>query len=292
MSLITLKEMLGVARQHRFAVGAFNAIDSHFIDGIFTAAEQNESPIILNVAEVHTRRIDLVDIATYVKHKANQAAIPVALNLDHGLTFETVEKALKAGFTSIMYDGSHLEYEENVKNTRTVVEMCKEYGASVEGELGAVGGDEGGALNGEADESLYTPVDLVQDYIGRTGIDALAVAIGNAHGKYKGIPKLDFARLEALNHLSSVPLVLHGGSGLSERDFKRAIEFGIAKINFYTGMSQASIASIRDNIDNPEFITQYDHYLLMMKEVQAEIADTVTGQMNIFSSVNKKALYE
>lgn len=292
MSLITLAAMLKEARQHKFAVGAFNAIDSNFVDGIFAAAEKNQSPIILNVAEVHTRKIDLVDIATYVKHKAMRATVPVALNLDHGLTFETIEAALKAGFTSIMYDGSYLEYDENVKNTQTVVEMCKEYGASVEGELGAVGGDEGGALDGEADKSLYTPIELTQDYISRTGVDALAVAIGNAHGKYKGIPKLDFDRLEALNQLSTVPLVLHGGSGLSDLDFKRAIELGIAKINFYTGMSQASIASIRKNIDNHEFATQYDHYLLMMKQVQAEISKTVDGQMNLFNSVNKKALYE
>ena len=291
MSLITLADMLKTARENKFAVGAFNAIDSHFVDGIFAAAEKNQSPIILNVAEVHTRKINISDISSYVKTKAAQASVPVTLNLDHGLTFETVEAALKAGFTSIMYDGSHLEYEENVKNTRIVVEMCQHYGASVEGELGAVGGDEGGALDGEADESLYTPIELTQDYISRTGVDALAVAIGNAHGKYKGIPKLDFARLEKLNALSSVPLVLHGGSGLSDADFKQAIELGIAKINFYTGMSQASIASIQHNINNDAFAKQYDHYLLMMKEVQAAVADTVTGQMTIFNSLNKKALY-
>lgn len=291
MSLITLSEMLRVARKHQFAVGAFNAIDSHFVDGIFRAAEESNSPIILNVAEVHLRKIDVNDIASYVKFKAKNSHIPVTLNLDHGLTLETVEKALKAGFTSIMFDGSHLPYEDNVSQTHQVVDICRYYGASVEGELGAVGGDEGGSLDGEADESLYTPVDLATDYIDRTGVDALAVAIGNSHGRYKGEPRLDFDRLAQLNKLSKVPLVLHGGSGLSVADFQQAIQLGIAKINFFTGMSQAAIDSVRVNIENPEFTSQYDHYLLMMKEVQAAVAKTVSGQMAIFNSTDKKTCY-
>ena len=253
--------------------------------------KKKRSPIILNVAEVHLRKINLDDTVSYVKSKAERASVPVALNLDHGLTIETVEKCLKAGFTSIMFDGSHLDYEDNVKQTREVAELCRQYGASVEGELGAVGGDEGGALDGQADESLFTPVDKAVDYINRTGVDALAVAIGNSHGRYKGEPKLDFDRLATLNELSDVPLVLHGGSGLSEADFKKAITLGIAKINFYTGMSQAAISSVRQNIANPGFEAQYDHYLLMMKEVQAAVSDTVTEQMTIFNSIGKKTCY-
>jgi fructose-bisphosphate aldolase, class II len=292
MSLISLSKMLKVARKNKFAVGSFNAIDSHFVDSIFAAAEKNSSPIIISIAEVHLKHISIEDMAFYVKMKAVSANIPVTLNLDHGLTIETVQKALDVGFTSIMFDGSHLDYDENVRLTALVSKMCKKYGASLEGELGAVGGDEGGALDGKADSMFYTPVDKTKDYIEKTNVNALAVAIGNSHGRYKGVPKLDFDRLEELNNISTVPLVLHGGSGLSTGDFQKAIELGIAKINFFTGMSQAAITSINENIKNPDLEKQYDHYLLMMKRVQSEITVTVTEQMEIFGSVNKKGFYE
>lgn len=164
-----------------------------------------------------------------MKFEAARHAIPVVLNLDHGLHFESVVQALRLGFSSVMFDGSTLGYEENVRQTREVVKMCHAVGVSVEAELGAVGGDEGGALYGHADESLFTDPQLARDFVDRTGIDALAVAIGNAHGKYRGEPKLDFPRLDAIRQQAAIPLVLHGGSGISDADFRRAIELGIHK---------------------------------------------------------------
>lgn len=291
MSLINLAGMLKNAKKEHFAVGAFNAIDNHFVDAIFAAAEQNHSPVILNFAEVHSRMVSLEEMADYVCFKARRANVPVTLNLDHGLTLDTVIRAIDSGFTSIMFDGSHLDYEENVRQTSTVVAMCRELNISVEGELGAVGGDEGGALEGSADTALYTDVNQAYDFVSRTGINALAVAIGNSHGRYKGVPKLDFARLDALARCVDVPLVLHGGSGLSTQDFRQAVELGIAKINFYTGMSQVALQTLEDQLHDAALSSKYDHYLLLMKKVELAVSSIVTEQMAIFGSLDKAGGY-
>ncbi|PJG84844.1 ketose 1,6-bisphosphate aldolase [Conservatibacter flavescens] len=291
MSLINLKDMLAVADQHKFAVGAFNAIDSNFIDAVFTAAEQSQSPVIINVAEVHLQYIDLEATSEYIKKKATYHHVPVCLNLDHGLTLATVKRAIDCGFSSVMFDGSHLPYQENIEKTREVVELCRPYNISVEGELGAVGGDEGGALESQADESLYTNISQAIEFVTQTGVDALAVAIGNTHGKYKGTPKLDFERLSQIHQLVNVPLVLHGGSGLSETDFRTTIEHGICKINFFTGMSQAALTQITQDIQAEYLDNKYNYYLMMMANTQNAIAQTVCEQMRIFNSINKAHLY-
>ena len=171
------------------------------------------------------------------------------------------------------------------------MELCRNHGISVEGELGAVGGDEGGALESAADEALYTKVEQAKEFVDATGIDALAVAIGNTHGKYKGEPKLDFQRLQQIDQSVSVPLVLHGGSGISAQDFRKTIELGICKINFFTGMSQAAIQSIEQDVRSAGLEQRYNYYLIMMEKMQRAISDTVAEQMSIFGSVNKAELY-
>lgn len=292
MSLVNLKTILNIAKKNHFAVGAFNAIDSHFVDAIFSSAEKNNSPIILNFAEVHSRLVVIEEIAEYVKFKAKKTAIPVCLNLDHGLTLNMVERAITSGFTSIMFDGSHLEYEDNIRQTAEIVKICHPLNISVEGELGAVGGDEGGELYGSANKALYTDINQAADYVTRTGVDALAVAIGNSHGRYKGLPKLDFERLAKLADLVKPPLVLHGGSGLSTQDFQIAIKLGIVKINFYTGMSQAALQTLEIKMHDNDLSSKYDHYLLLMKEVEKSISQIVSEQMVIFSSINKAEYYD
>ena len=291
MKLLNLKNILAVADQHKFGVGAFNAIDSNFIDAVFHAAQTNHSPIIINVAEVHLKYIDIFSTSEYIKKKAALSGLPVCLNLDHGLTFSTIEKAIQCGFSSVMFDGSSLPYEENIAQTRKVVELCRNHGISVEGELGAVGGDEGGALESAADEALYTKVEQAKEFVDATGIDALAVAIGNTHGKYKGEPKLDLERLQQIDQAVSVPLVLHGGSGISAQDFRKTIELGICKITFFTGMSQAAIQSIEQDVRSAGLEQRYNYYLIMMEKMQRAISDTVAEQMSIFGSVNKAELY-
>lgn len=285
MPLISLAEGLKHARVHQYALGAFNVLDTHFLRALFAAAKQQRSPFIINIAEVHFKYLSLDTLVEAVKYEAARHDIPVVLNLDHGLHFEAVVQALRLGFTSVMFDGSTLDYEENVRQTREVVKMCHAVGVSVEGELGAVGGDEGGALYGHADEAFFTDPEKARDFVDRTGIDALAVAIGNAHGKYKGEPNLDFTRLEAIRQQTALPLVLHGGSGISDADFRRAISLGIHKINFYTGMSQAALAAVDKSMTARDQI--YDEFAELMLSIEQAITDIVAEQMRIFGSEGK-----
>ena len=285
MPLISLADGLKHARVHQYALGAFNVLDTHFLRALFAAAQQQRSPFIINIAEVHFKYLSLDTLVEAVKYEAARHDIPVVLNLDHGLHFEAVVQALRLGFTSVMFDGSTLDYEENVRQTREVVKMCHAVGVSVEAELGAVGGDEGGALYGHADEAFFTDPTRARDFVDRTGIDALAVAIGNSHGKYKGEPKLDFARLEAIRQQTGLPLVLHGGSGISDADFRRAISLGIHKINFYTGMSQAALAAVERSMAARDQI--YDEFAELMLSIEQAIADIVAEQMRIFGSEGK-----
>lgn len=285
MPKITLKEILKDANSRKYAVGAFNVVDSHFLEAIVKTAEECSSPVILNIAEVHFPYFNISALSAMIQKRIEQSIIPITLNLDHGLTMENIKIALDCGFSSIMYDGSHLEFEKNIEQTRIVVELCKSYNVSVESELGAVGGAEGGELVGEADPLKYTDIEQAKIFVKETGVDALAVAIGNSHGKYKGEPKLDFDRLKTLNSELGIPLVLHGGSGISEDDFKKAIKFGISKINFFTGMSQAALQTAKEFFNGTQ--EKYNNYLLMNQKIEKSIKDIVIEQMNIFGSIGR-----
>ncbi len=285
MALISLAQGLQHAQQHGYALGAFNVLDTHFLRALFSAAEQQRSPFIINIAEVHFKYVSLPHLVAAIRAEAALHDLPVVLNLDHGLHFEAVMQAIRLGFTSVMFDGSALSYEENVRQTREVVKLCHAVGVSVEAELGAVGGDEGGALFGEADSSKFTDPDRAAAFVAATGIDCLAVAIGNAHGKYKGEPKLDFERLAAIRTAAGIPLVLHGGSGISDADFQRAIGLGIHKINFYTGMSQAALDAVEAQIGQRE--ARYDGFAELLMSVEQAITGVVAQQMQVFGSAGK-----
>ncbi|AMB76276.1 fructose-bisphosphate aldolase class II [Pantoea sp. PA1] len=285
MALISLAQGLAHAQKQGYALGAFNVLDTHFLRALFAAAEQQRSPFIINIAEVHFKYVTLDQLVEAIKFEAAKHAIPVVLNLDHGLHFEAVMQAIRLGFTSVMFDGSTLSYEENIRQTREVVKAAHAVGVSVEAELGAVGGDEGGALFGEADSEKFTDPRLAAEFVRETGIDTLAVAIGNAHGKYKGEPKLDFDRLAAIREQTGVPLVLHGGSGISDADFRRAISLGIHKINFYTGMSQAALDAVERSLASRN--TRYDEFAELLMAVENAICETVMQQMKIFGSVGQ-----
>jgi fructose-bisphosphate aldolase, class II len=285
MPLVSMQPMLQSALANHYAVGAFNVVNLEFLEAIVETAEKNRSPVILAIAEVHFPYVNLENICPMIHDMAQRATVPMALHLDHGLSLATVQRALRNGFTSVMFDGSKLPFEENQRQTRAVVDLCNSRGVSVEAELGAVGGGEGGELESQADPSLFTDPDLAKEFVKKTGIDALAVAIGNSHGKYKGEPRLDFARLQRINELCGVPLVLHGGSGISAEDFRHAIRLGIAKINFYTGMSQAALHAVG------AFMAQssgrYHDYPILMQSIKQAVAETVTEQMGIFGSIGR-----
>lgn len=285
MALISLAQCMVDAQRHGYAVGAFNVLDSHFLRALFSAAKQARSPFIINIAEVHFKYVSLASLVAAIKNEVAQHDIPVVLNLDHGVHFDAVVQALRLGFSSVMFDGSGLSYEENVRQTQEVVRMCHAVGVSVEAELGAVGGDEGGALYGVADSNKFTDPQRAKDFVTRTGIDALAVAIGNAHGKYKGEPKLDFERLAAIRQQTALPLVLHGGSGISDADFKRAIALGIHKINFYTGMSQVALGVLEQRMMQRQ--TLYDEFAEILLAIEQSIDDVVQQQMHIFGSAGR-----
>ena len=259
-----------------------------FLEAIVTAARRTKSPVILNIAEVHFPFVVVEHIAPIVRAIAEQEAVDIALNLDHGLTMDAIERALANHFTSIMFDGSTLSFDENLRQTREIVKMCHARHVSVEAELGAVGGAEGGGLLGEADPAKYTDVDQARTFVRETGVDALAVAIGNSHGRYKGPPQLDFERLRAIRDAAGIPLVLHGGSGIPAADFRRAIELGIAKINFFTGMAKAALQASRRYLDRAG--DRYNDYPLMMNEVRDAVTDVVAEQMAVFGSASQAAV--
>jgi fructose-bisphosphate aldolase, class II len=287
MTLVTLKTALDKAYKNGYAVGAFNVINMEFLEAITNAARRSASPVILNIAEVHLPFVTLENIVPAIKEIARRERFDIVLNLDHGLTFKTIERAVSLGFTSVMFDGSHLDFAENIRQTREVVDLCRPWNISVEAELGAVGGAEGGELMGKADPAKYTDISQAKQFVHETGIDALAVAIGNSHGKYKGEPDLDFERLKAIRDVAGIPLVLHGGSGISAADFRKAISLGIAKINFFTGMAEAAMHATSDYLSTAG--QRYNDYPIMMNQVREQVSRVVAEQMEIFGSRGKAA---
>jgi fructose-bisphosphate aldolase class II len=283
MALVSLATVLGHAVRDRYAVGAFNVINLDFLEAIVRAAEAKRSPVILNIAEVHFPYVTIEHICPAIKAIAETSNVPLVLNLDHGKSLATIIRAVRNGFASVMFDGSKLPYQENVRQTADVVGICHAAGVSVEAELGAVGGEEG-KLVGTANPEFYTDPEQARDFVHRTGIDALAVAIGNAHGKYQGKPQLDFARLARVRDSAGIPLVLHGGSGIPDDDFRRAIGLGIAKINFYTGMSQAALAATAEAMRNVG--QAYDDYPSLIKLVTDRVQAVVEQQIDVFGSGN------
>ena len=231
MALVRMKELLQRNERNKTATGAFSVGNMEMVKGAVKAAEELNTPIILQIAEVRLKNSPLSLMGPMMIQAAKEAKVDIAVHLDHGLTMETVKQALNLGFTSVMLDASSLPFGENISKTKQVVKLAKTYGATVEAELGVVGGSEDGSVDNEI---LYTNPKDAEEFCGETGIDALAVAIGNAHGNYKKAPKLAFNVLNEINQSVNVPLVLHGGSGISDKDFQRAISLGIRKINIAT----------------------------------------------------------
>ena len=231
MALVTMKKLLEQAGKENRGVGAFSVGNMEMVKGAGWAAEELDTPIILQIAEVRLPHSPLALMGPMMVQAAKEAKVDVAVHLDHGLTMETVKKALELGFTSVMYDSSTYPFEENMARTREVVEIAKKYGATVEAELGLVGGSE----DGSCDHGIRcTDPEDAKVFCENTGIDALAVAIGNAHGNYPVAPTLAFDVLEEIDQKTEIPLVLHGGSGITDEDFRRAISLGIVKVNIAT----------------------------------------------------------
>lgn len=243
--LVNMNEVLLPAREGRYAVGLFNAVNLELARGILAAAQRTGSPVIMGTAEVLFPYGPLEEVSYYLIPMAKKAGVPVVIHLDHGLKKETCLKALDLGFTSIMYDCSTDDYDTNVEKVREMAEIAHSRGATIEGELGHVGDNTDAA---EADPLFfYTDPGQARDFVEKTGVDALAVAVGTAHGAYKLPPKLDFDRIRAIKEQAKVPLVLHGGSGLTDEDFRQAIRAGISKINIFTDINVAAVRGARQH---------------------------------------------
>jgi fructose-bisphosphate aldolase class II len=274
--LVSLNEILADAERGKYGVGLFNMLNLEMARGIISAAEQERSPLILGVAEVHLPVIPF-DYASLIMRKiANEATVPVCLHFDHGTDYPKILTAIKGGFSSVMYDGSALPYEENIKNTREITKVAHALNVSVEAELGHVGGAEGGGDDGHEEE--YTKVEQVMDFTRRTGIDALAVAIGTAHGKYTKKPKLDIQRLSEIYKISEKPLVLHGGSGLSDDDFKNTIKNGIRKVNICTEMCIAAHHAYTYAFNSNT------NFEIALQVAKTTVQEVVASKMRLFGS--------
>lgn len=236
-------DMIKKAQEGKYAVPAFNAENLEMVQAIISAAEDAKSPVIIQTTPPTVKYLDADEAYAMVYTLAKKASVPVALHLDHCTEFDDVMKAIAAGYSSVMFDGSKLDFDENIAITQKVVDVAKPMGITVEAELGKVGGKED---NVTSDEVLYTDPDEAKEFAEKTGIDILAVAIGTAHGFYKGEPKLDFDRIEKIAKKVSAPLVLHGGSGIPEASVKRTIALGMAKVNFATELRAAATAGVRE----------------------------------------------
>lgn len=250
--LVTGKEILQHAHQNGYAVGAFNVNNMEIVQAVISAAEQEKSPVIIQTSEGAIKYAGIDYLSAMVTLAARKASVPVALHLDHGTSYSTIINCIRNGWTSVMIDGSHHPLEENIAVTSEIVKVAHAVNVSVEAELGRLSGIEDNISVDEKD-AIYTNPDEAVKFVKETGLDYLAIAIGTAHGKYKGVPKLDFERLDTIKKLVDIPLVLHGASGIGEGDLKKAISLGINKINIDTDIRQAFTDSVTSVIkNNPE----------------------------------------
>lgn len=247
MPLVNMRDMLNHAYQNGYAVGGFDLVSLDFLEAILSAAEASRAPVILSLAESHFEYYDFELAMAASEAAAKRARVPVAIHLDHGASFESAVKAINLGCNGVMVDASHEAFAGNVGLTRRIVDTAQACGVPVEGELGYVAGVEGEDAEKHPGEVVYTSVEEAEAYVQQTGVDFLAVSIGTVHGRMKGEPSLDFGRLQEINERLGIPLVIHGGTGLSDDQFRRLIENGVSKINYYTALADAAGARMRSN---------------------------------------------
>ena len=266
--LVNLKEILALAEEKKCAVGAFNTPNLECLNAVIDAAEKLNVPVIISHAELHEEVSPLVKIGPVMVQAAKAARVPVCVHLDHCETLDYMARALEIGFTGVMYDGSTLPYEENLANTKKAVAMAKNYNCGVEAELGALASREGGTAN--ASGPVYTDPDEAVTFCRETGIDALAPSFGTAHGIYKSKPVLDLERVKVISEKTGLPLVMHGGSGVSPEDYRTGISNGLRKINYYSYMSKAGTSAVKELLAKEDVTFFHDLALAAQKAMQAD----------------------
>ncbi|MBC1442376.1 ketose-bisphosphate aldolase [Listeria seeligeri] len=286
--LVNMKQLLEVAKENKFAVGAFNVADSNFLRVVVEEAEKNNAPAII---AVHPTELDFTkdDFFEYVLARIKNSPVPFVLHLDHGDNMGDVMRAVRCGFSSVMIDGSLLPFEENIRVTKEVVDVCHKLGVSVEGELGTIG-KTGNSIEGGVSEIIYTKPEEAEEYISRTGVDTLAVAIGTAHGIYPKDkePKLRLDILQEIKDLVTIPLVLHGGSANPDAEIVAAVEIGIQKVNISSDYKYAFYKKCREILSTTEL---WDANAIYPECIDAAKA-VVKYKMELFHSVNQVEKYQ
>jgi fructose-bisphosphate aldolase class II len=285
--LVTLKEIMEIAEEKKIAIGSFNASGLEAVEAELAAAQELDLPVIIQFAQCHEPWVPLSTIGPVMIELAKKATVPVCVHLDHGETLEYLQEALDLGFTGIMYDGSVLPYEENLANTKKAVAMARKTGASVEAELGSMGKRESGAGDEGAgtgdDTKIYTDPDLAAKFVAETGIDALACSFGTTHGIYLTEPRLDFDVVRNVRKKTgNIPVVMHGGSGVSTEDYHKAVEAGVRKINYFTYMDKAggnAVVEYLKGVKEGEPIFFSSIYMAARVAMQ----ENVKGAMEIFA---------
>lgn len=267
--LVTLNEIMTFARERDWGIGAFNTPNLECLNAVLDAAEEMQVPVIISHAQLHEPVAPLKVIGPVMVAAAKAAKVPVCVHLDHCETLSYMEEALKMGFTGVMYDGSALGYGENVANTRIAVAMARKYGANVEAELGTLASrEDGGAA---AAGPVYTDPELAVRFCAETGIDALAPSFGTAHGIYKAKPVLDLERVKVISEMTGLPLVMHGGSGVSDEDYRVAIHNGIRKINYYSYMAKAGVSAVQAMLAAGNVTYYHDLALAAQKAMEENV---------------------
>lgn len=282
MPLVTTKELLLKAQEGHYAVGAFNVENMEMVQAVVAAAEELNAPVIMQTTPSTLKYADADYFYANVKTAAQKAKVPVVMHLDHGNSFDLAMKAYRAGYTSIMIDGSHELFDENIRLTKSVVYACHAAGVPVEAELGKVGGKEDDLEGGEGNP--YTVPSEAEEFVNATGVDSLAVAIGTAHGVYKGIPKLDVERLSEIREVVSIPLVLHGTSGVPDEAVKDCVSRGICKVNYATDLRIAFTKGVKEYMEkNPDAFDPKKYNSAGREEVK----QYVMSKIKVCGSVDK-----
>lgn len=273
MELVTTKNILKEAQEGHYAIGAFNVENMEMVMAVISAAEEMNAPVIMQTTPSTVKYASLDYFLANAKVAASHAKVPVVMHLDHGSSFELAAQAFRSGYTSIMIDGSHSSFEDNIKISKAVVDMCKPAGIAVEAELGKVGGKEDDLDGGDGG---FTDPQEAKEFVERTGVDSLAVAIGTAHGMYKGEPKLDLERLSEIREVVSVPLVLHGGSGIPDSKVQESIERGICKVNYATELRIAFTNGVNKYLnENKDAIDPKKYNKAGMEEVKKFVKEKI-----------------
>ncbi len=278
--LVTGKQILQHADKHGYAVGAFNVNNMEIIQAIAQAADELRAPVILQASQGAIKYAGIEYITSLVKTTAQQIDVPIALHLDHGTDFNEIMSCIRNGFTSVMIDASKHELEENIRLTKEIVKIAHAVGVSVEAELGKIGGTEDQIVVSEA-EATYTDPEEARIFVEETGVDSLAIAVGTAHGVYKGEPKVDIDRIKEIDRVVSVPLVLHGSSGVPYNTLEKAVGAGIRKINIDTDIRASFAGSVKAFVtENPDEIDPRK----ILKPARAAMAETVKEKIKVFGS--------